>query len=119
MIKRLLFLEFAAYHPEISKTKSVTPDEFPRYLNVSNRFSTGLDTFSLDGLLLLDFSIIRNPFLSNYGHQGFDYLELKKADKKYQSRVVFMDTSGDESFVLQINPVYSTITLKSYYKKVI
>ena len=72
----------------------------------------------MDGSLVLDFNALRNPFLDNYGKEGFNYAELKKADKKYRSRIIFIDTSGKRSFILEINPVYSALHLKSDYKKV-
>ena len=81
-------------------------------------FEEGKDVFSLDGLLMLNFSMLRNPFLREYGQDGFDYRQLRKADKIYRSRIVFMDNSGKRSFIFEINPVFSTIHMKSDYKKV-
>ena len=111
--------EFTAYYPEIKEIISnVSQEEHPRYLNISREFAKGKAVFTLDGSLLFDFNALRKPFLNNYGSEGFDYAELKKADKKYRSRIVFIDTSGKRSFILEINPVYSALHLKSDYKKV-
>ena len=78
-------------------------------------FSSGKDVFTLDGLLILDFPIIRNPFMVGYGEEGFDYSKLKNIEKKYQSRVIFLDTNGAKSFVLEISPVFLTLSFKSDY----
>ena len=84
-------------------------------LDVSESFSSGEDVFTLDGLLILDFPIIRNPFMAGYGEEGFDYSELKNIEKEYQSRVIFLDTNGAKSFVLEISPVFLTLSFKSDY----
>ena len=93
-------------------------EQHPRYINIPKQFETGEAVFNLDGLLLLNFSIIRNPFLREFGQDGFDYVQLRKADKRYRSRIVFVDSSGKKSFIFEINPVFSTIHMKSDYKKV-
>ena len=114
----LYFLEYGAYVPELNEMVSNKTTKHPRYINIPKTFEEGKDVFSLDGLLVLNFSIIRNPFLREYGQDGFDYRELRKADKMYRSRIVFMDNSGKRSFIFEINPVFSTIHMKSDYKKV-
>ena len=90
----------------------------PRYIDIPKSFAEEESMFNLDGLLLLNFSTIRNPFLREFGQDGFDYSQLRKADKRYRSRIVFMDTSGKRSFIFEINPVFSTVHMKSDYKKV-
>ena len=50
-----------------------------------------------------------------YGEEGFDYSTIKNIEKKYQSRVIFLDTNGAKSFVLEISPVYLTLSFKSDY----
>ena len=90
----------------------------PKYIDIPKNFASGEAIFNLDGLLGLNFSIIRNPFLREFGQDGFDYSQLRKADKRYRSRIVFMDTSGKRSFIFEINPVFSTVHMKSDYKKV-
>ena len=92
--------------------------KYPRYIDIPKSFAEEEAMFNLDGLLLLNFSIIRNPFLREFGQDGFDYSQLRKADKSYRSRIVFMDTSGKRSFIFEINPVFSTVHMKSDYKKV-
>ena len=85
------------------------------HLRVPESFSSGEDVFTLDGLLILDFPMIRNPFMVGYGEEGFDYSELKNIEKEYQSRVIFLDTNGAKSFVLEISPVFLTLSFKSDY----
>ena len=85
------------------------------HLRVPESFSSGEDVFTLDGLIILDFPIIQNPFMVGYGEEGFDYSELKNIEKKYQSRVIFLDTNGAKSFVLEISPVFLTLSFKSDY----
>ena len=85
------------------------------HLRVPESFLSGEDVLILDGLLILDFPIIRNPFMVGYGEEGFDYSELKNIEKKYQSRVIFLDTNGAKSFVLEISPVFLTLSFKSDY----
>ena len=85
------------------------------HLRVPESFSSGEDVFTLDGLLILDFPIIQNPFMVGYGEEEFDYSELKNIEKKYQSRVIFLDTNGAKSFVLEISPVFLTLSFKSDY----
>jgi len=105
-----LISEYAVYYPEVENyTSSVWR------LDVSESFSSGKDVFTLDGLLILDFPIMRNPFMAGYGEEGFDYSELKNIEKEYQSRVIFLDTNGAKSFVLEISPVFLTLSFKSDY----
>ena len=97
---------------------SNTTSKYPRYVNIPQNFEAGEGIFSLDGLLVLNFTIIRNPFIGEFTQNYFDNKQLRKADKKYRSRIVFKDTAGKRSFILEINPVFSTIHMKSDYKKV-
>ena len=85
------------------------------HLRVPKSFLSGEDVFILDGLLILDFPIIRNPLMVGCGEEGFDYSELKNIEKKYHSRVIFLDTNGAKSFVLEISPVFLTLSFKSDY----
>ena len=102
--------DYAVYYPEVENyTSSVW------HLRVPKSFLSGEDVFILDGLLILDFPIIRNPLMVGYGEEGFDYSELKNIEKKYQSRVIFLDTNGAKSFVLEISPVFLTLSFKSDY----
>lgn len=102
--------DYAAYYPEVENyTSSVW------HLPVSESFLFGEDVLTLDGLLILDFPIIRNPFMVGYGEEGFDYSEIKNIEKKFRSRVVFLDTNGAKSFVLEISPVFLTLSFKSDY----
>ena len=97
---------------------SNTTSKYPRYINIPQNFEAGEAIFSLDGLLVLNFTIIRNPFIGEFAQNYFDNKQLRKADKKYRSRIVFIDTALKRSFILEINPVFSTIHMKSDYKKV-
>ena len=105
-----LISEYAVYYPEVENYTSRV-----WRLDVSESFSSGEDVFTLDGLLILDFPIIRNPFMAGHGEEGFDYSELKNIEKEYQSRVIFLDTNGAKSFVLEISPVFLTLSFKSDY----
>ena len=117
--------DYTAFKPEIeqkhlnkSEEQSITP-----VINISEGFRKGKCVFQLDGMLVLDFEM-----LSKY--QGYKYDEYngkddenadnvaKEKERRYKSNIVFVDKLGKKAFIIQINPFYSLLTLKSDYKKV-
>ena len=90
-----------------------------RYINISSGFAEGTDNFHLDGTLLLDFKVMSKSFLDDFHNSRLDYEDLHRMESKQKSKITFIDTSGVRVFVLEINPIFSTLTLKSDYRKVL
>ena len=86
-------------------------------LNVSSAFGEGQDVFNLDGTLLLSFNMIYDSLPDEYD-TNFDHSALRTRERKYKSVISFVDTLGTRVFIIEINPVFSTLTLGSDYKKV-